>query len=95
MNILLIKERQNEETTELFYIVESSDPKAADIAEGTHTLFDGGNAEIRNPLRAAAIASLEKQFSCKLEYILPVEGVELPDADSVSLGRYRDNIGNI
>jgi hypothetical protein len=92
MNTLIIREQLLAESTNLHYVVESSNPTAPDIAEGTHTLHDSGNKEIRDSLRSAAISALELQFACKLEDIRPVDGVELPDERS--LGRYRDNLGN-
>lgn len=91
MNILLIKEARRADTTLLHFIVEAADGKS-DIAEGTETLRDEGNAEIRSQLTKAAIARLESVHACKLESIFPVQGLELPDADSVSLGGYRDGI---
>jgi len=91
-NYLLIKEKRHAEKTELFYIVENGDG-TSDIAEGTETLHDGGNQDIRDSLRAAAINRLEFIHSATLESIFPVEGIELPE--SVSLGSYRDSLGNI
>ena len=91
MNILLIKEDRQPDKTLLHYIVEAADGKS-DIAEGTETLRDEGNAEIRSDLTRAAIVWLESAYGAKLESIYPVQGLELPDANSVSLGSYRDGI---
>lgn len=91
---LLIQEKRLADETLLYWVVEAMDGRS-DIAEGIETLRDGGNSEIRDRLRAAAIERLEKTYGAKLESIFPSEGIELPDADSVSLGSYRDTIGTI
>jgi hypothetical protein len=90
-NILLIKESRQADKTLLHFIVESADSKS-DIATGIETLRDEGNSEIRSQLSRACIARLESVYAAKLESIFPVEGTQLPDADSVSLGSYRDGI---
>lgn len=89
-NNLYITEEQKSETTNLHYVVEPSD-YGPDVATGTETLRDGGSAEIRDSLRSAAIAHLEKTHNCTLYSIFPSGGIDLPD--SISLGSYRDNIG--
>jgi hypothetical protein len=91
MNNLLIQEDRQSDKTLLHYIVEAGDGKS-DVAEGTETLCDEGNAEIRKQMTSAAVARLESVYACKLEYILPVQGLQLPD--SVSLGNYRDAIAS-
>ena len=99
---LYITEKQNAESTTLHYIVEQGEMGAtmfelsgADLATGTHILHDGGNPDIRKSLRDAAIAALKLQHGCEYCEIWSSGGIELPDAENVSLGSYRDAIGNI
>lgn len=81
-NVLYITETINpDETTTIAYEVEAQSGTL--VATGSELLHDGGNEEIRRPLRAACVGGLEQRFNAERYVDFPPEGVMLPRSEDI------------